>query len=71
MSNQQITNEPPDYLAYLLRLWREEGSSAWRAILVDTNTGTQHGFANLSEMESFLRQQTNVNIVVSTEHDLD
>ena len=48
------------YLAYLLRLWKMENGDnvIWRAALEDSSTGIQFGFANLSALFSFLREQT-------------
>jgi hypothetical protein len=52
----------PDYLAYLLRLWRVrgdgEGGAGWRALVKSPLTGEQHGFASLEELCEFLRRQT-------------
>ena len=47
-----------DYLAYLLRLWQEEGAVSWRATLENVHTGEQVGFANLEKLFAFLRQFT-------------
>ncbi len=47
-----------DYLAYLLRLWREGPSAPWRAMLVDPGTGDRRGFADLSKLFAFLQDQT-------------
>jgi hypothetical protein len=55
------TNEPiPDYLAYLLRLWRTRGDRAdgWRASLTYPGSGERHGFASLDDLFLFLQQQT-------------
>jgi len=50
--------EPPDYLAYLLRLWRTKGEEAvWRASLEDPHTGERLGFASLDELFTFLKEQ--------------
>jgi hypothetical protein len=47
-----------DYLAYLLRLWREDRTSSWRAMLVNPHTGERLGFADLSKLFSFLQDLT-------------
>jgi hypothetical protein len=48
----------PDYLSFLLRLWRESGEEAvWRASLEDSHTGERMGFASLEDLVAFLRQQ--------------
>ena len=53
---------PPDYLSYMLRLWRahERGVSVWRASLQSPQTGKRVSFATLDELFAFLREQTGV-----------
>jgi hypothetical protein len=61
MSQGRKGNEQPrDYAAYLLRLWREKGGGAirWRASLQDPHSGERVGFANLEELFGFLRRET-------------
>jgi hypothetical protein len=50
----------PEYLAYLLRLWRMrgEGPAGWRASLAYPGDGEHHGFASLDELFLFLRRRT-------------
>ena len=50
------------YVAYLVRLWREEGSdpTAWRASVEDPHTAERRGFSDLARLFEFLRQQTEV-----------
>jgi len=53
-------DEQPDYLAYLLRLWRastEEGA-VWRASVDSPQTGERHGFAGLAALFAFLEERT-------------
>jgi hypothetical protein len=52
--------EARDYVAYLLRLWREKGgeSTRWRASLQDPRSGERVGFANPEELFEFLLRQT-------------
>ena len=60
MSHEGIGDgEPRDYVAYLLRIWREEGgeSTRWRASLEDPHTGKRLGFAGLEELFEFLIRQ--------------
>jgi len=47
-----------DYVAYLLRLWREKGgkSTQWRASLQDPHTGENKGFASLGALFAYLRR---------------
>ncbi|MCP4417898.1 MAG: hypothetical protein GY805_14835 [Chloroflexi bacterium] len=46
------------YMAYLLRLWRENQDSSWRALLENPNTEERVGFANLNELIKFLENKT-------------
>ncbi len=53
-----MTEAQPDYLAYLLRLWRVNATvGAWRASLEDPHTGEQHAFASLEALSDFLQAQ--------------
>jgi hypothetical protein len=47
------------YHAYLLRLWRVEGSTGveWRAALESVGSGKRIGFARLENLYEFLDQQ--------------
>ena len=55
-----MTSEQPDYLSYLLRLWREDGEEPtnWRASLESALTGKRHVFPCLMELFAFLERQT-------------
>jgi hypothetical protein len=57
----------PDYLSYLLRLWRVSGDgespgmgsrTIWRASLESARIGELETFASLDELFDFLREQT-------------
>ncbi|HHS97031.1 MAG TPA: hypothetical protein ENK08_03905 [Chloroflexi bacterium] len=54
-------NDPPRYLAYLLRCWKEQrggsGTAAWRFSLEDAHSNHRWGFASIEEMVRFLRRQ--------------
>jgi hypothetical protein len=54
------SREQPEYLSYLLRLWRVEGGEqpVWRASLKDVGRGEQVGFDNLEELFDYLRAET-------------
>ena len=53
-----MKNEPtPNYLAYLVRLWRESETN-WRGTLENPHTGQRHAFASIEELLLFLKQQT-------------
>ena len=49
-----MTAKPPNYHAYLLRLWREDEHAPWRAELVSPHTGHKHHFASESDLYRFL-----------------
>jgi hypothetical protein len=55
-----VTTSGPDYLAYLLRLWRvgKKDEAAWRASLEDAHTGERQGFADLTTLLAFLEAAT-------------
>jgi hypothetical protein len=55
-----MTQEPPTYRSYLLRLWRVErnGQPIWRASLESAQTGEQRTFADLAALWAFLAEQT-------------
>jgi hypothetical protein len=59
---QKATGEQPDYLSYLLRLWRvsDDEEPAWRALLKSAHTGRQVGFGTLEELFEFLRMQADM-----------
>ena len=60
MTHDNIGNgEVRDYIAYLLRLWREKGgvSTRWRASLQDPHSGERIGFASLEELIVYLRRE--------------
>ena len=50
-----VTN-PARYQAYLLRIWREHETAAWRVVVVDVPTGEQHRFRELPEALAFIEQ---------------
>jgi hypothetical protein len=55
-----MSNEQPDYLSYLLRLWREDSEEPcnWRASLEGAFTGERHVFPCLKELCAFLQRRT-------------
>ncbi len=54
-----MDDQSPRYMAFLLRLWCiDEGDSAvWRASLEDAHTGERYGFADLTSLFEFLKEQ--------------
>lgn len=55
-----MTEEWPQYIAYLVRLWRASGSQSpvWRASVEDPHSGARRGFADLASLFAFLAEQT-------------
>ncbi|MCA9958002.1 MAG: hypothetical protein R3E31_03530 [Chloroflexota bacterium] len=47
---------PPTYIAYMLRLWREDATT-WRGTLENPHTGEQHHFATAEALFIFLQTQ--------------
>lgn len=47
-----------EYMAYLLRLWREKQDGSWRATLENPNNGERAGFATLADLVTFLAEKT-------------
>lgn len=58
-SSQQDTHEQPDYMSFMLRLYRanDDGKPVWRMSLEPSLTGERRGFASLDDLVEFLRQQ--------------
>ena len=50
----------PDYLSYLIRVWRAPADSGpeWRASLEEARTQEVHGFKDLQSLFAFLLAQT-------------
>ena len=50
----------PDYLSYLIRVWRAPTDSGhmWRASLEEPHTQEVHGFKDLQSLFAFLLAQT-------------
>lgn len=55
-----------DYMAFLLRLWREKSDGAWRALLENPNNGERAAFATLAELVTYLESKTGENIQSGT-----
>ncbi len=55
-----MPSEQPDYLSYLLRLWREDGEepSNWRVSLESALTHKRYVFPSLAKLFAFLQRQT-------------
>ncbi|MCP5098082.1 MAG: hypothetical protein GY943_21250 [Chloroflexi bacterium] len=50
--------QPTEYLAYMLRLWREGDELPWRASIQNPHTGEQQSFASLERLFTYLKTQT-------------
>lgn len=55
-----MTRNAPDYLCYLLRLWRAGSADQphWRATLENPHTGERQVFADLVSLFAFLQEKT-------------
>ena len=51
--------QSPDYMAFLLRLWRVDEAEGvqWHASLEEPGTGERRGFANINRLCAFLEEQ--------------
>jgi hypothetical protein len=49
---------PPNYSAYVVRLWQESPDTLWRASAQCAGTGEKLYFATLAELFVFLEAQT-------------
>lgn len=54
-----------EYMAYLLRLWRENSDGSWRALLENPHSGERAGFATLAELVTFLEGKTGETILAT------
>ena len=54
-----------EYMAYLLRLWREKQDGSWRATLENAHTGELLRFANQNDMLRYLMQVLAVELPAS------
>jgi hypothetical protein len=51
-------DSPENYQAYLLRLWREDEASPWRASLQDARVGQLLSFASVAQLIAYIEQRT-------------
>ena len=54
------------YQSYLLRLWRDNPGSKWRASLEATNTTHKHTFPNLATLVAYLEETMGEKVVMET-----
>jgi len=54
-----MSEEQPNYLSYLLRLWRDgdKGATSWRASLQSSPSGKPTAFASLPDLFRFLQRE--------------
>ncbi|MCE7981158.1 MAG: hypothetical protein DYG89_08205 [Caldilinea sp. CFX5] len=50
--------KPPNYTAYLVRMWQESPHTPWRASAQCAGTGEKFYFATLDALFTFLHAQT-------------
>jgi hypothetical protein len=53
-----VRDSPPEYYAYLIRLWRTGPDGPWRVSLEDAKTGERVGFEDLAAACAYLRAKT-------------
>jgi hypothetical protein len=66
LGGKAMNKAQPEYLSYLLRLWRENDgrrvhgveTAVWRASLERPQEGERHGFATLEDLFAYLRKET-------------
>lgn len=56
----RMQKQPTKYIAFLLRMWRENETAVWRASLQDPHTHRRRHFHDLPSLLSFLETQTGV-----------
>lgn len=54
---QSANSDSEDYLAYLLRFWREDETLPWRVTAVNPHTGEKHTFAAPEQLWTFLQEK--------------
>ena len=54
-----MTDQLPDYMAFLLRLWRvdEVDGVQWHASLEEPGTGERRGFADIDRLCAYLQER--------------
>lgn len=52
-----VDRHPPEYHAFLLRIWRDDARLDWRASLQRTETQQLYHFGTLDELFAFLDVQ--------------
>lgn len=49
-----------EYLAYLLRMWRDRADGPWRATLEDPHQREKVGFSSIKELITYLQSLTGI-----------
>ncbi len=57
-----------EYMAYLLRLWRETQDGSWRGLLENPNSGERFGFATLADLVALLEDKTGEAVPLAGDH---
>jgi hypothetical protein len=52
-----MASDSDRYRVFLLRVWRAQGSTAWRMSLEEPRSGKRYGFTDLSSLMAFLADQ--------------
>jgi hypothetical protein len=64
MSKKRASN----YLAFLIRLWRENELAPWRVTAQNATTEERQGFADLRKLVLYLEEQTGATILLPPDH---
>ncbi len=61
-----MAGEPPDYLSFMLRLWRVQGKHQWRwRVSIENLAGERHGFHDLAALFTYLAAATGADQLAS------
>jgi hypothetical protein len=52
-----VPSKDTHYRSYLLRIWRDDAFSPWRALVQNPATGERHAFSSLAQLYAFLEHQ--------------
>lgn len=58
LKSEAMGAKQPVHFSFLVRLWLEEGTKKWRAIVINIYTGERRGFADMGRLLSFLEEKS-------------
>jgi len=53
----QMPLSPREHISFLIRLWRDKDSQAWRGIVITPQTGERRGFTSHQALWNFIKKQ--------------